>query len=400
MTQTESVEPIPLPPGIRARYVTLNGLNYHFLEASPAPIAAGEKPPLVVLLHGFPEIGFSQRRLLLPLAQEGYYVVAPDQRGFGRTVDTDETSMSSRISFEDDLSPFRMINLVKDILCLVYALGYDHTSAVVGHDFGSLVAGYCSLIRPDVFRSVVMMSAPFPGAPSLPLQSSGQLSLGTMAALLEDKLAALTPPRKHYTMYFSTENANTDMLNAPQGLNAFFRDYFYAKSAQWEGNTPHPLASASASHLAELPHYYIMLRDQTMPEAVMSVRGVHEDDPAWLSDEELAVYVNEYSRRGFQGGLNWYRCLTDAKWSKDLQIFAGKQITVPAMFISGEKDWGTYQSPGVAEVMKKRVCKRMDDEDFVLIEGAGHWVQQENSDDVIKHLLRFFRKVEGSVSSE
>ncbi|THV04775.1 putative hydrolase or acyltransferase of alpha/beta superfamily [Dendrothele bispora CBS 962.96] len=401
------MEPLnPLPSGITTRYATFNGINCHFLEASPTPATHEapsnvEKAPLIVVLHGFPELAYSERKLLVPLAQAGYYVVAPDQRGLGRTFNIDETAPDSRTPFEEDLSPFRMINLVKDVLSLIHVLGYDHASAVVGHDFGSSLAGFCALIRPDIFRSVVMMSTPFPGAPSLPLESSsGPPSLGSMAARLQNQLAALTPPRKHYTMYYSTPDANKDMLDAPQGLPSFFRDYLYAKSGQWQGNSPHPLPSASATHLAELPHYYIMLRDQTMPEAVRGVQGKHEGCPAWLSEQELTVYVNEYSRRGFQAGLNWYRCATDPQWYSDLQIFAGKRITVPAMFISGEKDWGTYQNPGVAELMKEKICEKMDDEDFVLIEGAGHWVQQENSDAVVKHILRFLGKVEEVLSNE
>ncbi|KAF5368820.1 hypothetical protein D9758_002966 [Tetrapyrgos nigripes] len=387
----------PLPSGIRSRHLALHDLNLHILESSPEinPRPGSSKPHLIILLHGFPELSFSWRKVMPPLSQAGYYVVAPDHRGIGRT--TSVNSPAGQISFDDDLTPFCMLSLVKDVVSIVYALDYDHVTALVGHDFGSLLAGYCALIRPDIFRSVVMMSAPFPGSPTLRIKSSpSHLSLGEMAARLQDQLATLIPPRKHYTMYYSTRDANAHLLRPPQGLRTFFREYYHAKSADWVANSPHPLPSASASALAELPHYYIMLRDQTMPEAVMNVRHLHEGVPAWLTDEELSVYVTEYSRTGFQGGLNWYRCATDAKWSSELEVFSGKRIAVPAMFISGEKDWGTYQSPGVAESMKERVCERMEDEDFVLIEGAGHWVQQEKSDAVVENLLRFLGKVEDS----
>ncbi|KAG7094901.1 hypothetical protein E1B28_005708 [Marasmius oreades] len=397
---------------IRTRIIRLNDLQYHILEAAPAPSATQpQKLPLVILLHGFPELSYSWRKVLAPLSEAGFLVVAPDQRGYGRThivgtefQDPGTKPVDQRIRYEDDLAPFRMINLVKDIVSLVYALEYDCTAAVVGHDFGSLVAGYCALLRPDMFRSVVMMSAPFPGAPLLPgtpgsNTSGGPPSLGDLATLLRQQLAALDPPRKHYTHYFSTPEANDDMMNPPEGLHFFLRNYFCSKSADWEGNQPHRLPSPSATHLATLPRYYVMLLDETMPQAVEGClqkrnESNHGGDTnlAWLPDEELAVYTSEFARTGFQGGLNWYRCLTEAKWSLDLQVFSGKKIIVPTMFISGKQDWGTYQSPGVAERMQGHLCERMDKEDFILIDGAGHWVQQERSSQVVNQILRFLRK--------
>uniref|UniRef100_A0A0W0G5Q7 Putative alpha/beta-hydrolase n=1 Tax=Moniliophthora roreri TaxID=221103 RepID=A0A0W0G5Q7_MONRR len=389
---------------ISTRFVHLDDLECHVLEAIPKNLPSHpseSKCPLLLLLHGFPELCYSWRKVIVPLCEAGYHVVAPDQRGFGRTSMGD----GGRIRFEDDLAPFRMLNLVKDIVALVYALGYDSAAAVIGHDFGSLVAGYCALIRPDLFRSVVMMSAPFPGAPSLPVpsQSNSAPSLGSMAVSLREQLASLAPSRKHYTLYFSTAEANEQMLKPPGGLHSFLRHYFHAKSANWEGNVrniPHRLSSPSVVHLATLPRYYIMLRDETMPEAVkgcLKSRGENtSDEPdatlAWLPDDQLAVYTKEYERTGFQGGLNWYRCMTDAKWSLELQVFSGKRIVVPGMFISGKQDWGTYQSPGAAESMRDHICERMDAEDFVLIEGAGHWVQQERSSEVVKHISRFLEK--------
>ncbi|KAF9269433.1 putative epoxide hydrolase [Marasmius fiardii PR-910] len=378
---------------VRSRYIRLNDLHYHILESVPAASTAqSQNLPLIILLHGFPELSYSWRKVLGPLSEAGYFVVAPDQRGYGRT----------RIRFEDDLTPFRMINLVKDVVSLVYALGYDCTAAIIGHDFGSLVAGFCALLRPDIFRSVVMMSAPFPGAPSLPVTSGSSTSdgssLGDLASLLRQQLAALDPPRKHYTLYFSSPDANSDMTNPPEGLHSFFRNYFHAKSADWEGNQPHRLPSPSATHLATMPRYYVMLLDEKMPQAVKACLQDGSDSDrdttlAWLPDDELTVYSSEYARTGFQGGLNWYRCMTEARWSLDLQVFSGKKIEVPAMFISGKQDWGTYQSPGAAERMREHICEQMDEEDFVLIDGAGHWVQQEQSSEVVSRILRFLRKI-------
>ncbi|KIK56417.1 hypothetical protein GYMLUDRAFT_263702 [Collybiopsis luxurians FD-317 M1] len=384
-----NLKDIPLPSNITSNTIQVNDLNVHYLHSSPSTL--DPHAPLVLLLHGFPELAYSWRKIMGPLSEAGYNVVAPDQRGYGRTT---MLGLSGPINYDGDLAPFRMFSLVTDIVMLVSALGFRSVAAVVGHDFGSIVAGYCALIRPDLFRSVVMMSAPFPGAPPFPNET-----VGPSAALIAKQLAELNPPRKHYTMYFSSPSANHDMLQVPEGLHSFLINHFYSKSADWPGNShplpPHPLPSASASDLATLPHYYIMPLDETMPMAVKNAakegtRSLQE----WLSNEDLRFFVSEFSRTGFQGGLNWYRCMTEAKWTlNDMRIFTGKRITIPAMFLAGAMDWGVYQSPGVLNGMKERVCEKMDEGNVVLVPDAGHWVQQERPEAVVEHLRRFFKGV-------
>ena len=152
---------IPLPSGIRSRFVDdINGLSMHVLEAG----FETKGRPCVLLLHGFPELAFSWRKVMPALAAAGYHVIAPDQRGYGRTTGWDA-------NYDGDLASFRLLNLVRDALGLVSAFGYRHVDAVVGHDFGSSVAAWCALVRPDVFRSVVLMSAPFAGPPPLPFNT-------------------------------------------------------------------------------------------------------------------------------------------------------------------------------------------------------------------------------------
>src|SRR6202047_4334964 len=142
------LETATLPPGIRSRFVRgVNGLDIHILEAGYAPADR----PLVLLLHGFPEIAYSWRKVMLPLAEAGFLVVAPDQRGYGRTTGWDA-------DYDGDLAGFRLLNAVRDALGLVAALGYRSVAAVVGHDFGASVAAWCAVVRPDVFRSVALMS--------------------------------------------------------------------------------------------------------------------------------------------------------------------------------------------------------------------------------------------------
>src|SRR5438034_1166019 len=143
---------------------------------------------------------------MLTLAAEGFHVVAPDQRRYGRT-----TGWNG--DYDGDLGPFRILNLVRDALGLVSALGYREVAAVIGHDFGSPVAAWCALLRPDVFRSVVLMSAPFGGPPALPFDTI-TAKPRPAAADTNAALAALTPPRKHYQWYYSLREANDNMWEA------------------------------------------------------------------------------------------------------------------------------------------------------------------------------------------
>src|SRR5678815_53115 len=248
-----------LPGGIRSRVLdNINGLTMHVLEAGYED--AGR--PCLLLLHGFPELAFSWRKIMLPLAAAGFHVVAPDQRGYGRTTGWDS-------GYDGDLAPFRMLNVVKDALALVFALGHRSVSAVIGHDFGSPAAAFCALARQDVFRSVVMMSAPFPGPPSLPFGgAAGRANASTAPVNVLDDLAALSRPRKHYHWYYSTRRANADMQHAPQGIHAFLRAYYHHKSADWRGNRPFKLNAWSADELAKMPTYYIMALAQGMAETV------------------------------------------------------------------------------------------------------------------------------------
>src|SRR5512134_1406469 len=137
---TIAYEHAPIAPGIRSRFVpNINGLHMHVLEAG------FETPgrPCLLLLHGFPELAYSWRKVMVPLADAGYHVVAPDQRGYGRTTGWDA-------DYDGDLASYRMLNLVRDAMGLVAALGQRSVTGVVGHDFGSPVAAWCALLRPDV----------------------------------------------------------------------------------------------------------------------------------------------------------------------------------------------------------------------------------------------------------
>jgi pimeloyl-ACP methyl ester carboxylesterase len=316
------------------------------------------------------------------LAEAGYHVIAPDQRGYGRTTGWND-------DYDGDHAAFRLLNLVRDALGLVSTFGYRHVDAVVGHDFGSSVAAWCALVRPDVFRSVVLMSAPFAGPPPLPFDTAGKPASAKREDPVHRELATLLRPRKHYQWYYSTREANADMLHAPQGVHDFLRAYYHHKSADWKDNKPYPLNSWSAGELAKLPTYYVMDLAKNMAETVAEEMPSAEIIAAnpWLPDRELSFYSAEYARTGFQGGLQWYRCGTSGAFIPELETFSGRAIDVPSCFISGQQDWGTYQRPGVFEAMQATACTRMLG--CHLVDGAGHWVQQEQPAEVIRLLLAF-----------
>jgi pimeloyl-ACP methyl ester carboxylesterase len=141
-----------------------------------------------------------------------------------------------------------------------------------------------------------------------------------------------------------------------------------------------------------MPTYYIMELDKGMAETVAPMMPSASEVAAckWLPEEELSVYSTEFGRTGFQGGLQWYRCGTSGINGAELQTFSGLTIDVPSCFIAGKSDWGAYQRPGSLERMQSRACTQMLGCYFV--EGAGHWVQQEQPEKVSKLLIDFLRR--------
>lgn len=394
-----------LPTGVKSVVIPdVAGLDMHCL------MAGKPQNPLVLLLHGFPELAFSWRKVMPSLADAGFFVVAPDQRGYGRTRGKSHRGSADGwiVDYDDDFHSGSLCRIAGDACSLVAALGFTEVHAVVGHDFGSPVAGTCALLRPDLFKSVAMMSAPFTGAPPVQLRDtnheaivageavstdglSNQPSLAKInpEAGLPSQLAALDKPRVHYQWYYSTRAANRNMWKPTGGLLKFLRDYYHHKSGDWAGNTIFPLENESAEQFARLPTYYVMEAGKGMVETVAEHTPGNERVASceWLTDAELQVYVDEYSRTGFQGGLQTYRCNTGGVNLAELRAFAGKRIDVPSLFVAGNRDWGVYQFPGAIEALESDVTS--DFRGVHLVEGAGHWVQQENPGAVVELLLPF-----------
>lgn len=352
-----------LPEGVTSRQIgNRNGLSVHVLEAGH------RDAPLVVLLHGFPELAYSWRHLIAQIANRGFHVIAPDQRGYGRT-----TGHST--GYDVDLTEFGMVNLTDDVVGLINALGHSKAALVVGHDFGSPVAAWSALIHPGIFERVILMSAPFAGPPEIQQAD---------VADIHRELAELSPPRKHYQWYFGERNAEANMLNAPVGFTKFLRAYFHCKSADWPNNAPHPLARWSAEELAKLPRYYAMDLEAGMAETALSMAPTKQEaaDCLWLDDAELETYASEFKRAGLQGGLNWYRRSTSTEERAVLASYAGNRIQVPLTFVGGAQDWGVQQAPGALAAMETRAS--IDYRGTHLIKNAGHWVQQEQPEAVLQ----------------
>jgi len=278
--------------------------------------------------------------------------------------------------------------LVNDLIALVAALGRNEVHAVVGHDFGSVLAAWCGLLRPDVFSAVMMMSAPFAWPPAWPVRPDDGPS--RLAAVVAD---LPTLGREHCQWYYSTPRAAVDMDSPPQGMHDFLRAFYHVKSADWKSNQPHAIGGIDAASLARLPLYYVLPLGVGMPSAVRSGMPTREEiaSCAWLPDEDLAVYAGEFSRTGFQGGLQWFRCLTGEREINTLRLFGGRSINVPSGFIAGESDWGVHQVPGAFTAMRQRACTQMVMCD--LVPGAGHWVQQEQPRVTLELLLRFLERL-------
>jgi pimeloyl-ACP methyl ester carboxylesterase len=375
-----------MPLGVRSRRIDNNNdVTMHILEAG------FETPgrPCVVLLHGFPELAYTWRHQLLPLAQAGFHAIAPDLRGYG-------LSAATAVAFDDDLLPYSLLNRVSDVLGLVRALGYEKVAAVVGHDWGAPTAAWCALVRPDVFRSVVMMSTPFGGSPTLPLNTANTPRTPIPDGDIQQELATLSPPRKHYWWYSATRSANENMWHAQQGVHDLLRAMYHFKSADWTGNKPFALKSWSASELAKMPAYYVMDLDKGIAETMAAEMPSEAQIAAchWMTEADLRVYSTEYIRTGFQGGLNSYRVLTNAKYSGELQSFSGRTIDVPSCFIGGASDWGVRQSPGAFEAMRQGACTRLLA--VHLVDGAGHSIPEEQSEQVNRLLIGFLRRARAS----
>lgn len=335
-------------------FVQANGARLHVVEAGSGP--------LVLLLHGFPELWYSWRHQLRFLAGQGYRAVAYDQRGYGR---------SSKFWQPD---AYRIGRLVDDAVGVVRALGETH-AVVVGHDWGAPVAWTAAWLRPDVFRGVMGMSVPFSGRGliALPGNPFGEHRPDDF----HRELAG--PGQDFYQVYFGALGAVIDEFEAD--VAGWIRDIVYSVSGEgmieagFDINAADPVTLIRASALC-VPH------GTRMRDRFISQRSL----PAWFDATDLAVFVDEYQRTGLAGPLNYYRNL-DADWH-DLAAQADTPLTVPAFFLGAEFDVATWWG---AEAIARAPERLSDWRGSRVFPRCGHWLQQERADDTNAVLLEFLR---------
>ena len=375
-----------LPAAVKSRLVrNVNGLTVNMLEA-------GEQGrPLVVLLHGFPNLGYSWRKVMPAIADAGYYVVAPDCRGFGRTVGWDR-------SWDADPTPFLTLNMVRDQIALVYALGYRRAELIVGHDQGQLIATYAAIVRPDMFLRLTTVASAAVAPPSFPFGGAERKPAYT-AADLDAEFAKLDPPRRDYQDYWASTQADDDMKHMPLSMSDFFRAFYYMKGAEFPGNQnltplrPMPTAKEAAAENARMPEYYVMRRDRGMPATMVAYMPSKEyiANCAWFTQAECDVYGQEYDASGWTGALHNYRHRRTAFAANIAEqlTFSGRTIDVPAQFIAGKQDWGANRIAGGAEAAGASGYTRF--RGVQLVDHAGHWPQEEQPAVVSQQLIGFLK---------
>ncbi|KAL8763730.1 MAG: hypothetical protein Q9184_000522 [Pyrenodesmia sp. 2 TL-2023] len=234
------------------------------------------------------------------------------------------------------------------------------------------------------------MGHPFLGTPELPFdtgpEDEASASKQEPQPDLHAELAKPPRPKKHYRWYYFTLDAAAELSQGD-----FLRGYFHLESAD-AYNDPHSIAALTAQELDKLPPYYIMPLHLGMRETVAEAMSLDEGSNVdrkchrWLPDADLQVYVDEFVRTEFQAGLIWYRVSTDPAMQHDLDIYAGKKLEVPCLYMVGPRDWLLHQTPNPLERMKKACTKLRGP---VMVEGAGHWVQQEQPHKVVEQVLQF-----------
>jgi epoxide hydrolase A/B len=311
------------------RQIPVNGIEMHVAECGAGP--------LVLLCHGWPELWYSWRHQLRALADAGFRAVAPDMRGFGRT------------QAPADVAAYTILHNVGDMVALASALG-EKRAAIVGHDWGAPVAWASAQMRPDVFSVVAGLSVPHRrrgrAAPLETLKKAGKAD--------------------YYWIYFQDQAAEDE----------FARDARFTLSRILyigSGETP---------------------RDDKMSMYVDRAKGflgVSRDPvplPPWLTQADIDVFATEYQRTGFRGGLNWYRNI-DRNWELTAP-WQDALITQPALFIAGTRD------AVITGAMGERALQDLDSvvpnlKRKILIDDAGHWIQQERPDEVNAALIGFLR---------
>lgn len=316
------------------RAVETNGIRMHIAECGEGPLA--------LLCHGFPECWYSWRHQLQALAEAGFHGVAPDMRGYGQT------------DRPEEIDQYTLLHLVGDMVGLLDALGAEQ-AVIAGHDWGASVAWHSALLRPDRFRGVIALSVPFvPRRPARPT---------TLMPQSDDAF--------FYQLYFQAPGVAEAELERDVRLTV--RSLLYSAS----GDAPRrENQGTDLGQVGMVPRQGGLLARMANPTLL----------PPWLTDADLDFYVNEFTRTGFRGGLNWYRNI-DRNWQL-LAAFADARITVPALYIAGDRDL-VVAFRGVDIGKLANVVPRL--RGTLMLPGCGHWTQQERAREVNEAMIGFLR---------
>lgn len=316
------------------RFINTNGIKMHIAEQGEGS--------LVVLCHGFPECWYSWRHQLKALCEAGYHVVAPDQRGYGQT-DRPEA-----------IEAYNILELTADIVGLVDALNQEH-AVIVGHDWGAIVARYCSLLRPDIFSATVLLSVPY-------------------------KLRAWTDIRP------------TEALKRMASENQYYQLYFQEQGlaeAELETDVRKAISILLYSGSGDAPPQKRLRQLFSKSEKFLDTGTLPETLPAWLTEQDIDFFTGEFERTGFRGGLNWYRNF-DRNW--ELTAFlSGAKLCQPALFVAGEEDGVIAMNRDAFDAMEETMPNLKKK---VLLPGAGHWIQQERPTEVNQLLIEFLASLD------
>jgi pimeloyl-ACP methyl ester carboxylesterase len=322
----------PAIPGMTHRIIETNGIRIHVAERGTGP--------LVVLCHGFPECWYSWRHQLRALAEAGFRAVALDLRGYG---------LSDR---PEEVEKYTVLHHVGDIVGLVDALGVKQ-AIIAGHDVGAAVAWQAALLRPDRFRGVIALGPPF-----RPRAFGGSVPPTTLMPRNENAV--------FYQLYFQTPEAEAAL---GRDMRRTFRSQFYSLS----GDRPPSTGAGFAAGM--VPRKGVSFTDPTSL-------------PDWLTESDIDVYVAEFTRSGFRGPLNWWRNI-DRSWEL-MGAFDGTVITVPALYIAGDRDFvvGVFQQ----SIAKQSTLVPML-RPIIMLPDCGHWTQQERAAEVSAAMIDFVRRL-------
>ncbi|KAL3849191.1 hypothetical protein ACJIZ3_011073 [Penstemon smallii] len=313
--------------------ITVNGINMHVAEIG----GGGEdQSPAILFLHGFPELWYSWRHQMLHLSSKGYRCIAPDLRGYGET------------DAPPSVTSYTYLHIVGDLVALLDALGLERVF-LVGHDWGAIIAWWFCMLRPDRIIGLVNTSVAF-------------------------------QPRN-------------PLAKPIEGYRALLGDGFYICRFQEPGKAEEAFASAE---IAVVIKKFFSGREQKPPCIPLEINlgalfQPPVEMPSWLTEDDVNYYATHFQKTGFTGGLNYYRAM-DLSWELTAP-WTGSEIKVPVKFIVGDFDL-TYHMPGVQDYLHNGGMKKYVPllEEIVVMEGVGHFLNQENPEDVSEHIYDFIKK--------